>query len=388
MKNMMLPLFLIAAGIVLLCSVPSDKTAINQNETQSAEMTVPVLSVSGNPATDTIRVLLKNNNSIYHDKLMTDTYPGKLECYETAEGYVYVNEVTLNDYLAGVLFQEMPASFCDEALKAQVVCARSYALSHMESYAYPEFLANLDDSVSYQVYAGAVNERAKKLVEATGNTVLTYEESIVNAYFYSTSCGITGDGNVWQRTVPYLTSVLVSDDSGLGADYSKEEEFKKLLRAADSFYEKGSPWFRWRVRYASGLLLEQLREQYGHEATQIVSVIVENRLACGLVAALAIETDRGTVRVEGQNEIRSLFADAEVVRGDGELQTLSMLPSAYFVLQKEGDALVFDGGGFGHGAGLSQYGADALGKEGYGWQEILQFFFPKCEIRQLKGGNE
>ena len=124
-------------------------------------------------------------------------YRGTLEVWQDANGYALVNEVSTEDYLACVLPSEMPESYGLEALKAQAVCARSYLYAQTSQEHYPQFHAQLDDTVSFQVYnheaSGALSAQA---VQETAGQVLMCQGQIVNALYYSTSCGFSQSGSI------------------------------------------------------------------------------------------------------------------------------------------------------------------------------------------------
>ena len=132
---------------------------------------------------------------------------GSLEIYGTEQGLV--NDLPLECYLKYVVPSEMPASYELEALKAQAVCARTYACMQMQAYAYPEYLAHVDDSVSYQVYQNLDEaERSSQAVAETAGQVMTYEGRIIHAYYFSTSFGHTGNEEIWWEGDPQQTPYL------------------------------------------------------------------------------------------------------------------------------------------------------------------------------------
>ena len=162
----------------------------------------------------------------------TPSYDGVIELRSTAEGLAVINELPVEKYLCGVIPSEMPASYELEALKAQAVCARSYAYRQMKEYAYPEYEAHINDSTSYQVYNNSAQAKASsKAVEETAGQTVKYKGDVVSTYFYSTSCGKTTTMEAW-GTKPgkkngYLYSAKVRDEDG--------------------DYEKDLPWYRWTV---------------------------------------------------------------------------------------------------------------------------------------------
>lgn len=410
MKRFIMPLFLVLAGISLIVKANAWEVAdmlqpgSGNEETTMADGTMQQESSSREDESDvpafyasdsTIRVLLKNGNSIYHSSEHPDNYPGKMDIYETESGYVYVNEVSLEDYVAGVLYAEMPQDFSDEALKAQAVCARSFALSHTDGFAYPDYKANVDDSVSFQAYGtNGMDERAKKIVETTKSTVLTYQGKIVTAYFFSTSWGVTADGSVWNGKKDILQSVLLKKTDGnenfkadvSGFNLQEEDNFARFYQDTESCLERDVPWFRWKTELSFGSIRTALSEYLERDISGICSFHIIKRSEYGLVQSMEIITEDEKIVLEGQNEIRTVLApdSLTVILQDGtEKKGLSMLPSAYFYLNEGEDGITIFGGGFGHGAGMSQYGAEILAKGGKSWEEILHIFFPKADITEF-----
>ena len=112
------------------------------------------------------------------------SYDGVIELRSTAEGIAMINELSVEDYLCAVVPSEMPASYELEALKAQAVCARSYAYRQMEEYGYPEYEAHVNDSTYYQVYnnSGQAESSSKAVGETAGQTVM-YKGKIATTYY-------------------------------------------------------------------------------------------------------------------------------------------------------------------------------------------------------------
>ena len=110
------------------------------------------------------------------------SYAGALDLYATSEGVVMVNELPLENYLCKVVPSEMPASYQKEALKAQAICARSYAYRQIMDYAYPEYQAHVNDSTDYQVYNNSASQQAAtEAVQETAGKVLKYNGNIITA---------------------------------------------------------------------------------------------------------------------------------------------------------------------------------------------------------------
>ena len=296
------------------------------------------------------------------------SYQGTLELRPTAEGVILINELPVESYLCRVLPSEMPASYELEALKAQAVCARSYAYRQMESFGYPEYEAHVNDSTDYQVYGNsAAQETSNRAVEETAGQVLCFQGQIVTAYYYSTSCGRTTSLEAW-GTPPdaqnqYLQSVEVGDGAG--------------------DYEKDLPWYRWEakipVQTLSNLAGLNLRQDLG----MLTKVEVTKRGPGDVALEVTFTGEKGSAVVKTENKIRRAFGGSgyEIIRQDGtSAASGNLLPSAFFTVEKSGDTFVIRGGGYGHGIGMSQNGANEMAKKGKSCQEILQLFYPGTEI--------
>lgn len=296
------------------------------------------------------------------------SYQGTLELRSTAEGVILINELPVESYLCRVLPSEMPASYELEALKAQAVCARSYAYRQMESFGYPEYEAHVNDSTDYQVYGNsAAQETSNRAVEETAGQVLCFQGQIVTAYYYSTSCGRTTSLEAWGTSPDaqnqYLQSVEVGDGAG--------------------DYEKDLPWYRWEakipVQTLSNLAGLNLRQDLG----MLTKVEVTKRGPGDVALEVTFTGEKGSAVVKTENKIRRAFGGSgyEIIRQDGtSTASGNLLPSAFFTVEKSGDTFVIRGGGYGHGIGMSQNGANEMAKKGKSCQEILQLFYPGTEI--------
>lgn len=245
-----------------------------------------------------------------------------------------VNVVPLEEYLAAVLGSEMPVSFPPEALRAQAVAARTYALQRkLMTYGQPFHLAS---SVLSQVYGGLSREdpRTRAAVEATTGLVLTYDLQPIEAYFHSSCGGRTETGlAALGRDLPYLPSVTCACG--------------KL------------PSSRWDLL----LPVSELRPLFGKDA---VGVKVAGRSRTG--RALRVSSGARTVdavsfrQKVGYNRLKSLSFDVEPTRGEQVRIT---------------------GQGFGHGAGLCQWGAKVYADAGWDYRKILNHYYPGAELQKI-----
>jgi stage II sporulation protein D len=247
-----------------------------------------------------------------------------------------VNVVTLEQYLAAVLGSEMPASYPDEALKAQAVAARTYALQKkLEALGQP---FHLGSSVLHQVYGGLAREeaRTRAAVEATRGEVLTADLAPIEAYFHASCGGRTESGQAaLGRPLPYLASVPCTCSR--------------------------TPQARWEL----SLPHAELKALFGGEVTRME---VDGRTATGRVQGLRAggrRLDAVSFRQKlGYTRVKSLWFD--VVQP-----------------KKKGQPVVLRGQGYGHGAGLCQVGARTHAEDGWDYRRILGHYYPGAELQRI-----
>ena len=328
------------------------------------------------------------------------SYRGRIEIFPEEQGLVVINEIPLEEYLYAVVPSEMPASYPEESLKAQAVCARTYAYGYLEKAGLPELGAHMDDSVNYQVYNNILEKAAStNAVRETTGEMLFYGENLVNTYYYSTSCGFGTNAEIWMSgsELPYLKSIHIarSNEESL-TDMTREEAFREYLaKSHEEDYECSQPWYRWNYEVKEldvELLCQRIRERIPEAPAfrKIQDISEGRRNDGGILTQLFLETDKGEVVLEGEYNIRyALNLGGTVIRQDGSEYPLSgILPSAYFYIvpiKEKGEVtgLSLIGGGFGHGVGMSQNGAGQMAKEGKNYQEILNLFYPECELAKM-----
>ncbi len=256
------------------------------------------------PAALTARTSLLN----VHRSQGTPSYRGSLEIKKTADGLLVINELLLEEYLYAVVPSEMPAAYPKEALKAQAICARTYAYKRMRQAGLAQYGAHVDDSTSYQVYNNIIeNSSTTQAVQETRGQVLSFGEELADTYYYSTSCGFGTDPGVWgnENEVPYLASRHINaaefsaaamaaggknegkeaktgetaaegqavadpdiepDQSPLSLKMEQEEAFRQYItRGWPEDYEKEEPWYRWNYevkRIDEDVMLKSLQGRY------------------------------------------------------------------------------------------------------------------------------
>ncbi len=363
--------------------------------------------------------------SLERNRERTD-YRGSMEIIKTDEGLAVINELLLEEYLYGVVPSEMPASYPEESLKAQAVCARTYAYRNMKHAGFPQLGAHVDDSTAFQVY-GNTEEKAETTaaVKATKGQLLLYGEEPIDAYYYSTSCGYGTDTRAWNgmeaEPVPYLQAKEIRTAAELTKqEYSPEglqEEavFAQYIQEEETAsYEQEEAWFRWRYEVESVDVKEmerRLADRYGVQPGFILTreedgayvskptgnigtlreISITGRNAGGNSAQVLIEGSEGTYLVQTEYNIRYVLNNGgyPIVRKDGsEVTSNTLLPSAFFMIttgKEDGNVVGYTivGGGYGHGIGMSQNGAKHMAEAGLTEEEILAFFYEGSRIETM-----
>ncbi|MCD8045895.1 MAG: SpoIID/LytB domain-containing protein [Clostridiales bacterium] len=331
-------------------------------------------------------------------------YCGSFFLYRDENGIRIVNEVDLETYLCGVVPGEMPERFETEALKAQAICARTYACYLVAQGGYAAYAADLVDTTECQVYLPSEeNEKAAQAVADTAGMVLGYEGYLAEIYYFSTSCGYTSGMEVWQKEeIAYLPGVSLLTE-GTGGD-----SIDTFLRNREvAAYDSESRYFRWeamldlrsnqeavRQAVAEGLAENPERIRMSDLAGAVLAsaadlgaytgMSIAERNDSGIVTDLQIQFANGVVDLYNENLIRSILGIAmtELMDQNGDtVYTSDMLPSAAISIDvsEDGTCKVY-GGGLGHGIGMSQYGANGMALAGKSCEEILAVFFPGTEI--------
>lgn len=333
----------------------------------------------------------------------TPSYEGTLEIHRTADGYYIINQVDLETYLKYVVPSEMPSGYPGEALKAQAVCARTYAVRQMQEKGLEEYGADVDDTVSYQVYNNIDHQESTDVaVEDTRGQIMCWEGEPIQAYFFSTSCGFTSSDEVWtegasaeylrsiplsRQTVETLASEGYSPDSSVqnagSAAAMGEEAFRQFICGEGPLdYEREEPWYRWQVSIPWEELEKRAQDKYPQTGS-ILELEVGERSAGGAVTKLLIKGEAGDTVIENEYRIREFLSPGThpVILQNGTANTsMRLLPSAYMFFEKISEdgqsySLHIQGGGYGHGVGMSQNGAKYLAQDGMDWKQILSVFY-------------
>lgn len=255
-----------------------------------------------------------------------------------------VNQINLEDYIKGILYHESSHYWPMEALKAQAIVSRTYAVYQMQENSARDF--DVTSDVYSQVYGGSTSERYRtnKAAEETRGIIVTYQGKTFPTYFHATCGGHTEDASMlWNINIPPL--------KGLPCDFCKD-----------------SPHYNWHYVVFIGELREQLKNS-GYSLGMIKEINILGRDNSGRITELNITTDR--------NELKISAKDLRNIAGP------NLIRSTKFNVRIEGQDAIFEGTGWGHGVGLCQWGAYFMAKQGRNALEILQYYYPGTDVKAL-----
>lgn len=275
-----------------------------------------------------------------------DTRPlvvsGSLKILARGNGLILINDVDLEEYIKGVVPAEMSPGWHPEALKAQAVVARTYALYQRMLNRSREY--DLVATVQDQVYQGrqGVDHRVQEAVESTRGIAVAYQNEPIYAAFSSTAAGPTEDAiNVWSKDLPYLKGV-------------------------DCPFDVNAPRYHWRAV----LRIQELEQTFRRQGVDVGSIASLTPFAysrAGRVTKLRILHSRGELILRGEDFRR--------------LVGYSVVPSTQFDVEVMGWEIALSGRGSGHAVGLCQWGAKEMAEHGYPYTTILAYYFPGTELR-------
>lgn len=308
-----------------------------------------------------------------------------------------INVLDFEEYLYGVLPKEMGGGWPLEALKAQAVAARTYAVLHMNKY--QKFGFNMCATTASQAYAGydVEHPRCTKAVQETSGKVLTYQGKPAYVYYFSTSGGHTEDvRNVWGGSgTPYLTGVKDNYEDLERADRAKwevgltPEQMKEILKAQG--YDVGDILSVTVTEYSQSgrvvkLKITGTKRSYTFEKSKTRSIFGANFLnsqkysihtdsdiyIMGQNTENKVPTTTGEVKVRSKSGVGSVKRSMERIytKGANTKKSYAIVPTYY----------TFIGKGWGHGVGLSQWGARGMAEAGFTYDEILMHYFPGTKV--------
>ena len=340
--------------------------------------------------TDNIVLSGQNNGNTPLIKAGKYKYRDYITFSKTQNEFIAINYVKLDNYLYGVVPREMPSNWPVEALKAQAIVARNYSLLNINKHASSGY--DLCDTQDCQVYGGYdwENIRSNAAVDETSGDVLRFDGKLVNTFYHSASGGHTENSeNVWNESLPYL-------------------------RGVDDEFSLGSPNDKWQLIMSKDELLKKLLDN-GIDVGEILSIDIMKVSENGRVTELMIS---GSLKDEilKKEKCRTIFGAGKLkstwfnVKSDSDIYILGGNGRTPYktpminniILSSEGKVSVnnnsntkllvsdginqqlvnaiptkyiFDGKGWGHGLGMSQWGAKGMAELGYNYKEILEYYY-------------
>lgn len=275
-------------------------------------------------------------------------YRGRTLVVPTVKGVTAINFVDLEHYLYSVLGGEMNGTWPQEALKAQAVAARSYALYQRQRSGNGTF--DVGDTPAWQVYDGVEDESTGTIaaVNATAGQVLTYSGQIIEAVFHSSAGGCTENvEDVWVQKLPYLRSV-------------------------QNEYDQGAPVYQW-TKNVSRSEMSSLIAGVGN----IISFQVEKQTpVCERVVSMKVIGDAGTRTLSGDAMRSTLGLKSTLFKiiPDASKSKEQVAVSGFQIV----------GRGFGHGLGMSQWGAYNMAQRGANYQQILLQYYQNTTLAKIE----
>ncbi|MCE5312496.1 MAG: SpoIID/LytB domain-containing protein [Nitrospiraceae bacterium] len=328
-----------ALAFFLFCGISSAQQPA-EPQAQSKQTTIRVLLVDPKnpvlPARD--EKLRKLDEKKEAETIIANArFSGTIEVYKGEKGIYIVNEMPLEEYVKGVIVSEVGSSWDAEALKAQAVAARTYAIFQMQNAHRSSAGYHLTSSVLHQVYkGGSVPESILKAVDETKDQVILFDGKPIIAYYHSTSGGMTEDPQeVFGKQYPYLK--VVETNSEL------------------------SPFYMWQRK--------------------IPVAEIEKALDIKGIKNISIFSLTSSMR---SKELKILNTDKEFIVPAKDFRRKigwDKLPSTLITgMNMQNGSMVFEGRGYGHGVGLCQWSSLQMAKEGKSYREILQKFYPGTVI--------
>ncbi|HEY6012256.1 MAG TPA: SpoIID/LytB domain-containing protein, partial [Nitrospirota bacterium] len=272
-------------------------------------------------------------------------YRGLVELRKNKKGLILVvNELDVEDYLKGVIAAEIPPAWEPEALKAQAVAARTYALYQKRTAGRRSY--HILATVNSQVYQGNSVERSKavRAVQDTEGEVLLYQGRIIPAFYHANCGGRTESAEeLWGIDAPYLR--------GVDCDCQRIVE--------NDLWEK-----RVRVSTVAGAL-----KRLGYGIGLITDIGIQDVTPAGRVKHVVVRSPERTFLVSG-DALRSTLGNV-------------LIPSVFFEVELLDGEAVFSGRGNGHGVGLCQWGAREMAQRGHTYRSILAHYYPGTELSRM-----
>lgn len=350
----------------------------------------------------------------------TPQYDDVLEFCPSDKGIIVINEIYMEKYLEKVVPSEMPSSGGLSSLECQAVAARTYAISDMLRSRYAEYGFYVDDSTQSQVYNNIYpNALSNEAVKNTKGLIMTYNKKPIDAKYYSTSCGMgVMSKDIWFNSdgsgdaAPYLkTKSYITDNTSIP---SNEESWLKFFKNTNiKSIDSNSPYYRWTIKFSKEALENCLNKslksiykknknymtifQNGRQVTilpalkHLQNIKILKRSSGGNIIEISFIFKNTTVNVKEDYFIRSSIRCSKeyagtqipIYRYKASPLVSSFLPSSFFSVEKSTDYFILYGGGYGHGVGMSQYGAMNLSKKGAGFEDILKTYYSDISLEKI-----
>ncbi len=295
-------------------------------------------------AAEAILIAPKKKISVVVDKRR---YRGNVSIFKDSLGKLtVVNKLDLESYIKGVLYHEISHKWPMDAIKAQAVAVRTYAMYQKEVMKNKNYDVTAD--TSSQVYGGYLSEQTKtnRGVSLTQGEVLLYKNKLFPAYFHATCGGVTENASeLWNINIEPLRGGRVC-----------------------GFCTK-SPHYHWKAQMSLKDLSSRLCGKYGFEG-EIADISIAERNPTGRVRTIAFKDSLDRSYQVSAKDFRFLIGP-------------DTLRSTNFSISLDGGHVVFTGKGWGHGVGLCQWGAYGMSKQGFGYEEILNIYYPGAKIVHL-----
>ncbi|MDC3168181.1 SpoIID/LytB domain-containing protein [Prochlorococcus sp. AH-716-D22] len=292
--------------------------------------------------------------------------------------WTLIQKIKFDEYLKGVLPHEIGSNSPLEALKAQAVIARTWALYNSDRFKIDKY--HLCVTTQCQVYETPVGEykNVNKAIEDTSNLIITYKQKPINSFYHGSNGGISASASEsWQiKDYSYLNSMVDGLDSlkkGFKLPIKSGDKLNKFFEFADEkVYGNKHSLFRWEKILSNETIQNHLlNNQLIDEKSGVVDLDITNRGFSGRVIKLEIK-------------LKNLKKPIVLVKDDIR-RILSFLPSNLFTINKLNDNLwLFKGGGFGHGVGLSQSGAIEMAELGFTYEQILNHYYKGTKIKKIE----
>ena len=274
-------------------------------------------------------------------------YSGILNLLVLDSEILVINILGIEKYLSSVVGSEMPAKWPLEALKAQAIASRTYALKQKGNPIY-----DIDSTQKNQVYNGLESRTYKtaRAVRSTRSLVLTYKNKLINALFHSSSGGMTENSqDVWKNEYPYLSSVRD--------------------------FDRNNPKLQWKKKFSSGELQKLFPEIGGIKKIEILNITNTGRVKNVKIFGKYGSDQISGVDIRKRMNLKSTFMRFKFIE---DKKYISDNDNSNYPIEK---TLIVFGQGSGHGVGMSQWGARYMASKGQKAERILKHFYKGVRIK-------